>query len=243
MNFAARLAATTLATLIPLGAGAASDIDTIRSVLEKANPALNIRSIAPAPIAGLYEVYANGNILYVDQGARHVLAGARLLEVSSRRDLTTERMKELTTIRFDSLPFQDAITIKKGSGAYRFAVFSDPDCPYCKSLETGLAKLGLSDYTAYVFLFPLPELHPEARAKAESIWCATDRIAAWNAWMLEGKLPEKKTCDTPVDRIAKLADELGVGGTPTIYLENGNATNAPQELVDAIRQKQQGKKP
>ncbi len=241
MTFAARLAATTLATLIPLGAIAAGDIDTIRTVLEKANPALKIRSVAPAPVSGLYEVYANGGILYVDKDARHVLAGARLLEVATRRDLTAERMKELSTIKFDSLPFKDAIEIKKGNGAYRFAVFSDPDCPYCKSLETGLTKLGVTDYTAYIFLFPLQELHPEARWKAESIWCASDRNAAWNAWMLEGKLPEKKSCDTPVDRITKLADELNVGGTPTIYLESGHATNAPEELVAAIKQKQQEK--
>lgn len=240
MSFAIRLAAATLASLTSLGAMADSDGDAIRSQLETANPALKIRSVNPSPVPGLYEVFANGNLLYVDKNAKHVLAGARLLEVSTRRDLTGERLRELSAIRFDSLPLKDAIEIRKGSGAYRFAVFSDPDCPYCKSLENGLAKLGISDYTAYVFLFPLQELHKEARWKAESIWCATDRNAAWSAWMLEDKLPEKKTCDTPVDRVAKLANDLGVGGTPTIYLENGYVAGSPQELVDAIRQKQQG---
>ena len=54
--------------------------------------------------------------------------------------------------------------------------------------------------------------------------------------MKDGKLPEKKTCDTPVDTIAKIADDLGVMATPTIYLQNGQQAS-PQELVEAIKQK------
>lgn len=237
MTLANRLAAATLATLIPFGAMADADTEAIKAQLEKINPSLKIKSVASSSLPGLYEVFANGNILYVDKQAKYVLAGATLLEDATKRNLTAERLKELTAIKFDSLPFKDAIEIKKGSGAYRFAVFSDPDCPYCKTLEQGLKKLGISDYTAYIFLFPLEELHPEARWKAESIWCAQDRSAAWQAWMTEGKLPEKASCENPVDATMKLATKLDIMGTPAIYLENGRQTSAPQELVEAIRQK------
>ena len=240
MTFANRLAATTLATLIPFCAIAESNTDAIKTQLEKQNPSLKIKSVASSPMPGLYEVFANGNILYVDKTAKHVLAGATLVEDATKRNLTVERLKELTAIKFDSLPFKDAIEIKKGSGAYRFAVFSDPDCPYCKTLEQGLKKLGISDYTAYIFLFPLEELHAEARWKAESIWCTQDRSAAWQAWMTEGKLPEKTTCENPVDATIKLGRELDVMATPTIYLGNGYQTTSPQELVDAINQKSLG---
>jgi len=237
MTFANRLAAATLATLIPFGAMADSDMDAIKAQLEKGNPGLKVKSVASSPIPGLYEVFANGSIIYVDKSAKYVLAGSRLVEDASKRNLTDERLKELTAIKFDSLPFKDAIAIKKGSGAYRFAVFSDPDCPYCKSLETGLEKLGVTDYTAYIFLFPLQELHPESKWKAESIWCADDRGAAWKGWMTEGKLPDKKTCTNPLDATLQLADDLGVMATPTIYLESGYQAASPQELVEAIKQK------
>jgi thiol:disulfide interchange protein DsbC len=214
-----------------------STSDAIRQQLESSNPGLHIKNIQPSPIAGLYEIYANGAILYTDSHGKYVLAGARMIEDAGKRNLTEERLKELSKIKFDTLPIKQAIEIKKGSGAYRFAIFSDPDCPYCKNLEVGLDKMGITNYTAYVFLLPLEEIHKDARWKAESIWCASDRPEAWKGWMVDGKLPEKKSCDTPIDSIAKLGGELGVAGTPTIYLEDGTLSSSPQELINAITAK------
>lgn len=214
----------------------AEDIANIKSNLEKRTPAMNAKSIKSTPLTGLYEVYANGNIFYVDKTVSYVMVGGALMEDSTKKNLTAERLVELTSIKFDTLPLKNAIEIKKGNGAYKFAVFSDPDCPFCKTLEQGLDKMNLTDYTAYVFLFPLKELHPDATAKAESIWCAKDKKEAWFNWMVKGTSPEKATCGNPLAANEKLADELGVAGTPTIYLNNGKQTQSPQELVTAMKE-------
>jgi thiol:disulfide interchange protein DsbC len=230
--------ATALFVLLSSTACLADDDATvIRKRLETANPQFKARRISPTPIPGLYEVFAGGAIYYVDKTGQYVLADARLVEVDSKRNLTSERLAELNTIRFEDLPLQHAISIKKGNGAYRFAVFSDPDCPYCKTLETTLEQMKLSDYTAYVFMFPLEQIHQQARGKAESIWCAQDRVGSWLGWMTQGALPEKKSCDNPVDQVIKLADEIGVHATPTIFLQSGRRADTPQELVNAIRGK------
>lgn len=212
-----------------------TDIANIKNNLEKRKPPLLAKSIKATPIDGLYEVFSNGTIFYVDKTVSYVMVNGSLLEDASKKNLTAERLNELTTIKFDSLPFKNAIEIKKGSGAYKFAVFSDPDCPFCKTLEQGLDKLAVTDYTAYVFLFPLTELHPDAANKAESIWCAKDKKEAWLNTMVKGNAPEKATCKNPIAENEKLADELGVAGTPTIYLNNGKQTQSPQELVQAIK--------
>jgi len=216
-------------------ASEADDIKAIKSNLEKRTPPLNAKSIKLSPLPGLYEVFANGNMFYVDKTVSYVMIGGSLMEDATKRNLTAERIKELTSIKFDSLPLKNALEIKKGNGAYKFAVFSDPDCPYCKTLEQGMEKFGITDYTAYVFLFPLKEIHPEATAKAESIWCAKDRNEAWLNWMIKGTSAEKATCDNPLAANEKLADELGVNGTPTIYLNDGKQTQSPQELIKAIK--------
>jgi thiol:disulfide interchange protein DsbC len=244
MDFSKKIFASFLSAGLLLGnsalvaqAGEAEDISAIKINLEKRTPPLNAKSIKLSPLAGVYEVYANGNIFYVDKTVSYVMVGGSLLEDSTKRNLTAERLQELTSIKFDSLPLKNAIEIKKGNGAYKFAVFSDPDCPFCKTLEQGLEKIGVSDYTAYVFLFPLKELHPDAAAKAESIWCAKDKSEAWQNWMVKGTAPEKASCDNPLASNEKLADELGVAGTPTIYLNDGKQTQVPQELVAAIKEK------
>jgi thiol:disulfide interchange protein DsbC len=219
-------------------AGIDEDIATIQSTLDSRIPPIKARSVKPSPISGLYEVFVQGNLIYTDKTFSYVIVNGAMIESTSKRNLTEESLKQLTTIKFSELPFQNAIEIKKGSGAYKFAVFSDPDCPYCKSLESGLAKAGLSDYTAYIFLLPLKTLHPDAAAKSESIWCAKDKAEAWTNFMVKGTTPEKVNCDNPLTANEKLADEIGVSGTPSIYLKNGHQTQNPQELVAAIKANQ-----
>ncbi|MCF8158753.1 MAG: DsbC family protein [Burkholderiaceae bacterium] len=219
-------------------AGAQEDIATIQSTLESRTPPIKARSVKPSPIAGLYEVFVQGNLIYTDKTFSYVIVNGAMMDTSSKKNLTEESLNQLTTIKFSELPLQNAIEIKKGSGAYQFAVFSDPDCPYCKSLESGLAKAGVSDYTAYIFLYPLKTLHPDAAAKSESIWCAKDKAEAWTNFMVKGTAPEKANCDNPLAANEKLADKIGVSGTPSIYLKNGHQTQNPQELVAAIKANQ-----
>lgn len=137
------------------------------------------------------------------------------------------------TIKFEALPLQNAIAVMKGDGSYRFAVFTDPDCPHCRNLEQSLDSSGLSDYTSYIFMVPIEELHPQAREKCEAIWCAPDRAAAWRDWMVDQKLPEKSNGATPIDDNLKLAEDIGLIGTPTIYLSDGTEASQ-QELLQAI---------
>jgi len=211
------------------------DILTIKHYLEKRNPPINAKSVTPTPISGIYEVYANGTIFYIDKTATHAIVGGSLLDDSAKENLTERRLKELSSIKFNELPLQNAIEIKKGNGSYKFAVFTDPDCPYCKSLEQRLAKDEISDYTAYVFLYPLQHIHPDAVIKSESIWCAKDKAGAWIDWMTKGIAPTKASCENPVSSNIELAQDIGVNGTPSMYSEDGYAIQNLKELVDKIK--------
>ena len=100
------------------------------------------------------------------------------------------------------------------------AVFSDPNCPYCKQLEPELA--GLDNVTLYTFLVPF-----QGDAKPIAIWCAGDRAAAWQRLMLHGDDSAVKTdaaCDHPIARNLALAHQLGVQGTPTLIWADGSRT-------------------
>ena len=224
--------------LAPLHATADATTDAIKEAFNKRHPGFNIANIQPSPIAGLYEVFAGGQILYVSKDAEYVIVNGMLVEDAKKRNITQERMKELTKIDFAKLPFADAIEIKKGDGAIKFVVFSDPECPYCQQLEKGLDKLNFTNYTAYVFLFPLETIHKDARWQSEAIWCSKDRAATWHEWMVNGKTLEKATCDNPIDRNEKLGEKIGVQGTPAIYLDNGMLASSPQELVDILGKSQ-----
>ncbi|MEJ1960810.1 MAG: DsbC family protein [Gammaproteobacteria bacterium] len=98
-------------------------------------------------------------------------------------------MDERNRIDFNSLPFDRAIKIVKGTGARKFAIFTDPDCPYCRQFEEQLKSV--TDVTMYVFLFPL-KIHAGAEKRAKDIWCSEDRSSAWTAYMQDKtKEPEQ----------------------------------------------------
>ena len=64
-----------------------------------------------------------------------LIAEGRLVDPKTKKDITGERLEELTRIDFNSLPLDQAIKVVKGNGSRKLVVFSDVDCPYCKRLE------------------------------------------------------------------------------------------------------------
>lgn len=197
-----------------------ADEASIRKNLAERYPgAPAIVSVQPSPLPGIFEVYTDNRLLYTDANADYLLLGT-LIDTRARINLTQRRLLELSKVKFDALPFEHAITLVKGGGERRIAVFSDPECPHCRALEQALANL--DNLTVHVFLLPLADLHPRAVSLAEAVWCADDRALAWRALMLEGTPPQGgKSCPTPLAAIARLAGELRIQGTPALILSDG----------------------
>lgn len=216
---------------------ACADEQTIRANLEKRMAGAQIGAITKSPIAEMYEVVINGiNIMYTDANADYGFFG-NLVNLKTKQSLTQKRAEELAFVDFGAIPLDKAIVKVKGDGSRKIAVFSDPDCPYCKQLERELALL--DNVTIYTLLYPLEQIHPDARRKAEAVWCATDRAKAWDNLMLLGKEPEPGTkCDTPITDIAEVAQKLYINGTPGMVFENGKLVpgvlTAP-DIEDALR--------
>jgi thiol:disulfide interchange protein DsbC len=198
-----------------------ADEASLKKTIEATYPKVKIQNISKTPYAGLYEVFLDGQIIYTDDSFNFLIVEGRLVDPKNKRDLTAERMDELTRVDFASLPLDKAIKVVKGNGSRKLVVFSDPDCPYCKKLEQK-DLVGITDVTIYTFLYPLESLHPDAANKSRAIWCAPDRSKAWQEWILNGQLPKgTASCDAPIDDVADLGSKLGITSTPTLIFANG----------------------
>ena len=186
--------------------------------LQALYPGTRFGTVNATPWPGVFEVVMGANLAYVDASGQFFLFG-HLFDMKAQRDITAERKDALMRIDFASLPLADAIKEVRGTGARTLAIFSDPDCPYCRKLEADIK--GLTDVTIYTFLMPIASLHPEARAKAIAVWCAKDRLAAWHATMWRDETVAPRDCAHPVDRNVDLGEKLGVTGTPTLVAADG----------------------
>ncbi len=193
---------------------------TIRKNLTQRLPSLpNIDSVTPTPMKGLYEVRINGTeLMYSDANGDFVLLQGDLFDTRQRVNLTEARINQLTAIAFKDLPLKDAVVTVRGNGSRKIAVFSDPNCGFCKRLERDLLKI--NDVTVYTFVVAM--LGPDSQTKARNIWCAAKPAEAYNDWMLDGQTPPTQNCDTAaLTRNLAFAQKHRINGTPTSFLADG----------------------
>jgi thiol:disulfide interchange protein DsbC len=210
-----------MSALFTLTSLASADENSLRKLIEAAYPKMNVENVSKTNFANLYEVYMGGQIIYTDEKFTFLIAEGRMVDPKTKRDITSDRLADLSKIDFSTLPLDQAIKVVKGNGSKKIAVFSDPDCPFCKRLEQNELS-AINDVTIYTFLLPLEQLHPDAANKAKAIWCSADKAKAWNDWVFNGQLPKKQSaCDTPLDKNATLAKKIGVTSTPTLFFADG----------------------
>lgn len=211
---------------------------TVKQAMQKKYPGVQIENVAKTPIAGIYEVFANGGVLYVDENVNYLIMYGKLIDIARGADLTEERLRILTAVRFDQLPLDLAFRKVQGNGARKLAYFSDPNCPYCKKIEPNLANL--ENVTIYIFLYPI--LGQDSYEKSKAVWCSKDRVKVYDEMMLKGNPPRTAgTCDTPIDRIVAYGRQKGINGTPTLFFTDGRRVTGAipadqlKKLLDGAR--------
>lgn len=185
-------------------------------------PELKVDQVNTTPINGVYEIVSGRKVFYVDSTGRYAMLG-NLVDLDTKNSLTEKTIKILTVINWKQLPLTIALRNTIGAGNRRIAIFTDPDCPFCKRLEQDTVTK-LKDVVVYEFLFPLP-IHENGVMDSQKILCSENPEATFASWMiLSKKLPEKTNCPnaaklTKIQIVGK--NIVGVEATPTIILPNG----------------------
>lgn len=193
-----------------------ADLDTAKTNLAKNYPNLALENLATTEMRGVYSAVLDGQVVYLNDDAQHLIAG-NMLRLSDRKSLTQELIVKQNSIDWKNLPLKNAIKSVRGNGKRQLAIFSDPNCPYCKQLEIELKKL--NDVTIYTFILPLKSQSVKA---SKQVYCEQDPAYAWQQLIEKGIEPKtKKSCANPINANLALAKELKLTGTPAIILSNG----------------------
>jgi thiol:disulfide interchange protein DsbC len=197
----------------------APEVAAIRKSLEQKFPGAEIKHVARTDYLGLYEVMLDDSLIYTDPKVAYIFVGA-MYDTATKQNLTDARSRKLNRVAVDKLPYELAFKRVKGDGSRKLVLFSDADCPFCHRLETELK--GLDNVTIYTFLFPIDQLHPDAARKSKQIWCAPDKVKAWDEFFASGKLPDNKgDCGDPVAKTQALGNSLKINATPTLVFADG----------------------
>ena len=178
-----------------------------------------IKDIRMSAVKGLWEVTleSNGKTIpvYIDFAKRYLVEG-RFTELEKIGE-----PKELRKVDVASIPLDDAIIMGDPNAEIKVIVFDDPDCPYCRKLHYEIKKIlkRRKDVAFYIKQYPLP-MHPEAYNKSKALVC--EKSVELLDQVFEGIDIGEPTCETDaVDKSIKLAQKLGIGGTPAIIFPDG----------------------
>ncbi len=196
-----------------------ADEKTIRESLTKSMPTIQIDSVQPSVIKGIFEVMVGGNMVYATDDGKYLLQG-RLIDTQTRTDLTEEKLGGARKSALEKLGQDKMIVFKPKIHTYTVSVFTDIDCGYCRKLHSELDSYLAEGIQIQYLFYPRAGKGSESYNKAVSVWCAKDRNAALTASKKDQKI-EAKTCANPVDEHMALAAEFDVKGTPMLVTEKG----------------------
>ena len=187
-----------------------------------------VKSVSPAPVSGLYEVLVGNDIFYTDATGKYLIQG-EIIELATGKNITEQRQADLNRIKWSELTPANAIKNVRGNGSRQLAVFSDPNCGYCKRLEKSLQQL--DNVTIYTYLIPI--LSSDSAVKSKQIWCSSDPYKSYIDWMVNGIPPSGKgECNAPLDKNLAFAKAYGITGTPTLFFTDGSRFPGAVQITD-----------
>jgi len=214
--------------LFPSLANAQAEQQIKAEIQKKLGPNVKVKSVSAAPVTGLYEVLVGNEIFYTDVSGKYLIQG-EIIELASGKNITEQRQTDLNRIKWTDLNQANAIKTVRGNGSRQLAVFSDPNCGYCKRLEKSLQQL--DNVTVYTYLIPI--LGADSLQKSKQILCSADPYKAYIDWMISGTAPSGKTdCNTPLDKNTAFAKTYGITGTPTLFFTDGSRFPGAVQITD-----------
>lgn len=187
---------------------------------------VKIISISPSSIGGLYEVDTTGGLIYSNAEGDQFIAGTLYATNTKGEfvDVVAERQAPINVAKIEKYK-DDMIVYPADNEKHVITVFTDTTCTYCVRLHRqmqGYNDLGITvRYLAYPRQGPTGEVAQEMAR----VWCADNPAKAMTQSKLSHSFNEEvdnlKQCNQSIMEQYALGRDLGITGTPAVFLENG----------------------
>lgn len=211
----------------------------IRASLKQAIPDAEITQVKPS-VAGLYEIKAKGyGTAYMTADGRYMLQG-EIIEIDGAKlsNVTEQGMAGQRKELLASVPTQDMIIFAAEGKAKGIAyVFTDVDCGYCRKIHDEVPMMNKMGIEIRYLAFPRAGYPSPTSQRMDAIWCNADRNSAMTA-MKRNQPVAPASCANPIKTQYELGQEIGVRGTPAVFLEDGTQVGgylSPKDLAAAMK--------
>jgi thiol:disulfide interchange protein DsbC len=205
-----------------------------------------VHAVELSVVPGLYIIEATGKngkrgIIYMDFGKNHIISGS-FMSIADRKNVTKSEMLQLHRADIAAIPLTDSIVIGDPKAPTKMILFTDPQCPFCRKFHPELKKVVKADPDVAIFIkmLPLASLHPDSPRIASAILCS-ESLQLLEDSFAGKKIPDPTCKSDAVDRTIKLAEELGIGSTPTLILPDGRIAPGYRDAEEILELLKEGK--
>ncbi len=205
-------------------------ITALLASIDQRIPGMPIKSISATPIDGVYELISEGQIYYINKDANFLLTG-NMIDLETEQNLTELRLGGLHMDLLGDIDESNMLIYEPEEPSDRsITVFTDISCGYCRLLHEQIDTLLDAGVRVRYLMFPRAGLGSPAHQALESVWCADDPQSAMTVAKAGGQIDEM-SCDTPIEMHVDVAQQVGLRGTPLIYLDTGERVHGYREAA------------
>jgi len=248
MSVLRRMTLLTLPFLLAAQTVSAAEAKFDKEQLEQrfAKLGLEVKAVVPAEVDGLVEVQTSGGILFATPSGDYLLAGTlyKLDGNGQYEDVLAKRQAPINAAKIEA--FKDSmIEFKADDEKYVVTVFTDITCGYCVRLQSQMKGYNELGITVRYMAYPRQGATGSVADQMAAIWGAEDPQTAMHNGKVNRQFPEKGDDYAKYQEIIKqhfaLGRELGISGTPAIFLPNGEMVGGylpPAQLLQRLQQTQ-----
>lgn len=246
MSVLRRMTLLTLPLLLAAQTVSANEVKFDKAQLEArfAKLGLEVKDITAADIDGLIEVNTSGGVLFASPTGDYFLAGTlyQLDESGQYQDVLAKRQAPINAAKIAA--FKDSmIEFKADDEKYVVTVFTDVTCGYCVKLHSQMQGYNDLGITVRYMAFPRQGATGMVADQMAAVWGAEDPQAAMHDGKVNRQFPKMGDDFAKFQQIIKqhysLGRELGISGTPAIFLPNGEMIGGylpPEQLAQRLEQ-------
>ncbi|MEH0741976.1 thioredoxin fold domain-containing protein [Vibrio cholerae] len=246
MSVLRRITLLTLPLLLTAQASAATEPAFDKAQIEARfnQLGLEVQDVVPAEIDGLLEVQINGGILFATPDGEYFMAGTlyKLDSNGQYEDVLAKRQAPINAAKIDAFK-QTMIPFKADNEQYVVTVFTDITCGYCVRLHSQMQDYNKLGITVRYMAFPRQGATGGTADQMAAIWGASDPQQAMSDGKTRREIPEPGEDFAKYQQIISqhyaLGRELGIRGTPAIFLPNGDMVGGylpPRDLLERLEQ-------
>jgi len=195
--------------------------------------------IVKTPLQGIYALYYDKQVLYVDGTGRYMFRNGRLV-TSTGVDLTAKTQADAAKMRakknlewLSPIADEDMLVYPARREQSSITIFTDVDCVFCRRIHRELPTYTKAGITVKYLFYPRAGRQSIAYNTFVSVWCNENPYAALEKVEI-GQHIATKVCKNPVEQHLLVAEAFGLMGTPIIILQDGTMISgykAPDELI------------